>query len=409
MRGREIFPIRAAVGAGSVTAIANLPVYLVGTLATMIRPDLGFSSIGTGGAVSLFMATSALSGLVLGRWVQDWGTSVAVRVGAGVTGLSMLGIAVFAHNWVILAGLLVVAGGANATAQMAANMVLAERSSPINDGLAFGTKQAAVPLATMLAGLSVPVVLGAIDWRWVFVFGAGLAGTIAVIIPQFVVGGISTSRTGAGGDTNSKKPLDRMVIGLVTVGAFFAAGAATSFAIFIVEFAVSTGWTPGAAGTLLAVGSIGVLLSRIAAGWIIDLRTSRGGSPVALKPASIMMALGSAGMLLVMIAGRSPTLLVVGAMLSLIMGWGWPGLMHLAVVSMNREVAARSTGFILVGVFGGGVVMPVLLGLIAEYFSYQAGWGLNAVFLGVAAGAFYWAHSVYFRRTANEAGLLYRT
>ena len=68
---------------------------------------------------------------------------------------------------------------------------------------------------------------------------------------------------------------------------------------------------------------------------------------------------------------------------------------------MNREAAARSTGFILVGVFGGGVVMPVLLGFLAEHVSYRAGWGLNAVFLGIGAGAFYWAHSVHFRRTAT--------
>jgi len=200
--------------------------------------------------------------------------------------------------------------------------------------------------------------------------------------------------------------LDRMTLRLITLGAFFAAGAATTFAIFLVEFAVFTGWSPGAAGTLLAVASIGVLISRVLAGWISDRRTSRGGSSIALKPISTMLALGSAGVLLVMVGGETPILLATGALLAMLMGWGWPGLMHLSVVSMDRRAAARSTGVISFGIFGGGVVMPFLLGFLAERVSYRVGWGFNAAFLAIAAGSFRWAHAIHVRTAEAEANRL---
>jgi MFS family permease len=401
MRVRDPFPWRAVVGASSVTAMANLPAYLVGALAITIRAELDFSTAGTGLAVSAFMATSAVAGPMLGRWVQHWGAALALRVGSAVTGLTLLGIAIVVRSWGVLVIMLVVAGAANSTGQMGSNLALAERSSPANDGLAFGLKQAAVPLATMLAGLSVPVFVGAMGWRRAFALGGVLGLAIAAAAPRFVVDrrqdeARATHRRQRG----DRQPVDMGIVGFVAVGAFFASGVAMSLAVFIVEFAVSTGWASGAAGLLLAACSVGVIVARVTAGWIMDLRARRGASPVALLPVALMIALGSLGVLLVMLAGQSPVVLALGAMLALVSGWGWPGLMHLAVVSMNRGAAAVSTGVVLFGVFGGGVVMPVVLGILAERVSYEAGWALNASFLVLAALAFLRAHRAYGRRTS---------
>ena len=72
--------------------------------------------------------------------------------------------------------------------------------------------------------------------------------------------------------------------------------------------------------------------------------------------------------------------------------------MHLTIVQLNRDAAATATGTILFGVFGGGVVMPSLLGLCIEHASYRFAWTAASGGLVIASGLLLVAHNVLRRR-----------
>src|SRR5919106_2984679 len=70
--------------------------------------------------------------------------------------------------------LFAVAGLGNALAQPAANQALAYGIPRGRQGLAFGVKQAAIPLASLLAGLDIRTVALSAGWRVAFVAGGML-------------------------------------------------------------------------------------------------------------------------------------------------------------------------------------------------------------------------------------------
>src|SRR5690606_19508698 len=59
-------------------------------------------------------------------------------------------------------------------------------------GIAFGIKQSAIPLATLLGGIAVPAITLSVGWRWTYVAGA----TFAVLAAALVV---SDRRPGGAG------------------------------------------------------------------------------------------------------------------------------------------------------------------------------------------------------------------
>ena len=75
-----------------------------------------------------------------------------------------------AHVAILLCG-----AWCNVMGQLASNLTLS-RSVPAHRlGLSFGVKQAAIPLATLLAGAAVPAVALTVGWRWAYVIASGLA------------------------------------------------------------------------------------------------------------------------------------------------------------------------------------------------------------------------------------------
>jgi predicted MFS family arabinose efflux permease len=76
---------------------------------------------------------------------------------------------------------------------------------------------------------------------------------------------------------------------------------------------------------------------------------------------------------------------VLGAMLAFGGGWGWAGLLNFAVVRRNRDGAATAAGVVLAGASFGGGSGPLVFGLVAEHWSYEAGWWLCSALAVTAA------------------------
>ncbi|MHA6792368.1 MFS transporter [Pseudonocardia bannensis] len=362
--------LRAATGAVATTTVSVLPVFLTGALAVQISAELGFDPAGLGLIVALYFGVSALASLPVGWLVERLGSGPTSRVAVFGAAAVMVAVAAGARSYPALVAILLCSAPCNVMGQLSSNLTLA-RSVPAHRlGLSFGVKQAAIPLATLLAGTAVPTVALTIGWRWAYVIGAGLALSALLVNPRHVA---AHRRTRA-------EPGERATAALSVIGlaSGLAAATATALGIFLVASAVDRGIDPGLAGLVLTLGSIVGLSMRLLHGWLAD---RRDGGHVAVVAASL--ALGAAG--LVLLATPGTLALVIGTILAFGLGWAWPGLLQFAVVRLNPSAPAAATSIVQVGVYAGGCLGPVGFGFVATHASFPVAWLCCAATMLVAA------------------------
>jgi MFS family permease len=366
-------PTRTIGAAVLSTASGALPVFLLGGVAVQLRADLGFGEARLGLAVTLFFAVSALGSATAGRVTERLGIRRAMSVTAVVSAAALLTIAA-SPGWAVLAlGLLIGALG-NAFAQPAANLLLARGIERRKQGLAFGLKQGAVPLTSLLGGLAVPVFALTIGWRWAFVAGAACALTLLLLAPRdarppVLARGAPRPELVAG----TRRPL-LFLSGAAALGNM----GANSLGVFLVESLVSHGTAEATAGFLLVGGSLLGVTTRVTLGWWAD-RTPRQ----LFAATSAMLATGAVGY--AGLACGHPGLVPLAVVLTFGAGWGWNGLFAYSVVSSNREAPATATGITQSGLFFGAMAGPGLFGVIAEHAGFSAAWATLSIIVGIGA------------------------
>lgn len=361
----------------AATTVGVCPVFLTGGMAVQIRADLGFSIAALGLATSVFFALSALSSAPLGRAVDRVGSRIAMRVAGLLSAVALAGVAFGARSWGALVAMLALAGVANALAQLGANRLVAGAVPVGHQGLAFGAKQAAIPTATLLAGLAAPLIALTVGWRVGFAAAAVAAVVVAVVVPvrarrpEPVEGPVraGAERTAPG------------ILLVLAVGMTLGSAAAVPLGSFLVEGAVDVGMAPGRAGLLLAACSVIGIAVRLGTGWLVD-RRARG----ILRAVASLLVLGAGGFVLLALAD-SAWPLALGALLALGAGWSWPGLFNFAVVNENRSRPAAATGVTQTGASLGSAVGPLAFGLVVAQSSYSVAWATSAVLAAVAAAA----------------------
>jgi MFS family permease len=361
-------PVLLAV---AVATAGVLPAFLTGGLAVQIRAEMGFGSAALGLAVALFFVSASTASVVMGRLVERIGSHHGMRLAVFGSATSLLCVALFAGSWTGLVVCLVFGGLFNAVAHPATNLSLAREVPAGRQGLSFGIKQAAIPSATLLAGLAVPGIALTFGWRWAFAGGALLALGVALLVPKERVGGVKRVAEARSSDA----PIGPLV--LLAVGIGLGSAAATPLGAFVVESSVATGLGVGEAGLLLALGSAASIVVRVLFGRLAD--GMEGGR---LLLVGGMLAAGVAGF--VMLATGAPALVVPGVLLAFAAGWGWPGLFNFAVVRTNPGAPAAATGVTQTGASGGAAVGPVLFGVVVEAAGYGTAWLFSGV-LALAA------------------------
>ena len=363
--------VRAAVGAVTTTTVAVLPVFLTGGLAVQISAELGFDPAGLGLVVAAFFGVSALASLPCGWLVERFGAGPTSRVAVLGAGLVMLAVATMADSFGAL--LLILLGGAwcNVLGQLASNLTLADSVPASRLGLSFGIKQAAIPVATLLAGAAVPTIALTVGWRWAYLIGTGLA-LLALLI---------TPRDAAGRQRSTSAPGERATAALSVIGiaAGLAAAAAGALGIFLVASAVERGIDPGLAGLTLTLGSVVGLVLRLLHGWLADRRS---GGHIGVVAGSLL--LGAGGLALLAVPGTWA--LVLGTLFGFGLGWAWPGLLQFAVVRLNPSAPAAASSIVQTGVYAGGCLGPVGFGFLAAHLSFPTAWLVGSTTMLVAAG-----------------------
>lgn len=366
--GRSVVPGTALIVAGV------LPGFLTASLAPRIRHDFSFGDSVLGLAVAIFYLTSMVSSTPSGHLVERIGARRGMLLGAGLTSLAGLAIAVFADSAAGLIAILLVAGLGTAIGGPAVSALLRRNVDTGRHGLAFGAQQSGASIGALLAGLALPVVAIPLGWRWAYAGAAVLALVAVALAPAPGPG--EPPRLAA---QPEPAPHHLTSIRALAVAAVLASAAGVGFIAFLVTYSIDQGIGEGAAGLLLGAVSLIATISRVGLGVFAD----RSGGD-ALRITTLLLA-GSAAGYLLLISGE-PALIVVAALIVGSMGWSWPGTLTLAVVFRRPDAPARAVGVMMSGLFAGAAGGPLLVGLLAEHDHFAAAWSLCAG-LALAAAA----------------------
>jgi MFS family permease len=366
--GRSVVPGTALIVAGV------LPGFLTASLAPRIRHDFSFGDSVLGLAVAIFYLTCTVSSTPSGHLVERIGARRGMLLGAGLTSLACMAIAVFADSAAALIAILLVAGLGNAIGGPAVSALLRRNVDTGRHGLAFGAQQSGASIGALLAGLALPVVAIPLGWRWAYAGAAVLALVAVALAPAPGPG--DPPRLAA---QPEPAPHHLTSIRALAVAAVLASAAGVGFIAFLVTYSIDQGIGEGAAGLLLGAVSLTATISRVGLGVFAD----RSGGD-ALRITALLLA-GSAAGYLLLISGE-PALIVVAALIVGSIGWSWPGTLTLAVVFRRPDAPAWAVGVMLSGLFAGAAGGPLLVGLLAEHDHFAAAWSLCAG-LALAAAA----------------------
>ncbi len=373
---RSQTPWRLVALAVTIIVVSTQPVFLLGAAFLDIGPEFGFGTTGLGALTALFFLTASVSSAPLGKVVQRIGWQQAMRINATVSGTLLVAFAVGARNLATFAALMVASGVVYGLANPAANQALADHVDPRHRALMFGLKHAGIPSSTLLAGLAIPIVIVRFGWRTSYALAAAVAIVVWALIPRG-----SASRTAQPrGESDPRRFVSPMgsplLIGLA-VGAALATWAAIALSTYLVAAAVDKGLSEVEAGWLLFAGSAASIGGRVAAGHVTDRLGGRGFAAI--------VTLTATGVIFFALLSAATGIVFAGLVLvAFATGWGWPGLMTYTVVNANSGSAAASSGITQAGIFFGAGVGPIVLGWVAETWSFDTVWLVVAAALGLA-------------------------
>lgn len=360
-------PGRAIAAALGVNLAGVLPLFLTGAMAVQIGRDLGFGATGVGLLSGSYALTTMIGSAPLGGRVGALGVRRSMRWAGLVSAGALLGAALApATGW--LAAALVVGGLANAVGQPAGNATLAQHVSADRFGIAFAVKQSGIPVATLLGGLAVPAVALTIGWRWAFAMGALLAVAASLLPPADRPLG---DRREEGHVPRAQRPQ----LWALAAGLSLAVVAATSIGAFGASGGVAIGLPEASAGLLVAAGGLAGLIIRLSAGLVAD--RVEVGALGAVAGLIAVGALGWASMAAAFVLDAAPAY-VIGLLVANAFGWGWPGLLHLAVARQFPTATAAASGVTQTGVSAGLLAGPPVLGLVVGIVGWAQAWGLAA-------------------------------
>lgn len=366
------------LGAGTVaqassSVMAHGPAFLIPALVQQEGLSLPRAGVVAAAPTLGVMLTLVAWGLVTDRR----GERLALLCGLSLTTCAGLA-AVLSPSLVWLTVALFLGGASAASTSAASGRVVVGWFPPRRRGLAMGIRQMAQPVGVGIAAISIAVVADAHDVYaalWVPTIATALAaGFVAVVVL----------------DPPRPDPQDAPATNPYRGSRFLARIHLVSVLLVVPQFVVWTfalvwlvqdrGWSPGAAGALVAVAQVGGALGRIAAGQLSDMVGSRMRPLrwVAIGASLAMAALGGA-------AGLDWAVAVPLIVLATVLTVADNGLAFTAVAERSGpHWSGRALGVQNTAQFLTSALVPPLGGIAVTYGGYPATFALAAVFPLVA-------------------------
>lgn len=366
-RRRDQLVIVFAIAATTAT---TLPVFLAGALEPVLVRSIGLRPELEGLAVGSFFLAGVVGAVGVARSLHRVPAGALVRAAAMLSSMASAAVALVVRNPPAFVVALVAAGIANGILQPGVNEILARTVHVGRRGWAFGVKQAAIPAATLLAGLALPLIALRSSWRLAYAAAGLLAFVIAVLGAPKVQGGFSARPPGA---FHPPRALFTVVAAMA-----LGAGSANALGAFGVASLVHDGIPAAIAGYLAALGSAAGLATRLGMGWISDRHLERP-----LRWVGGMLALGAVGYL-GLASGVRPVLLAA-LLVGYAGGWGWNGLVNFAASRVWPHHTGQATGLVQAGAFAGSVIGPIGFGLVVRTAGFHVAWVVGALAAVLAA------------------------
>jgi len=369
-------PRRAIIAGLAAQTAGSVPIALIGATAPELQAAFGFGDAQLGVLAALYFLSAAVLGPYGGRIVDRLGPAVGLRATGAIVIVGLLVEAAATSYPMLVVGALIGATSL-ALATPASNVVLIHHVPAQRQGLAFGLKQSAVPLAATLSGLALPLIALRVGWRWAFIVMLIFPLASLVLAPETPsVHRNSESHRGSEPRRKARPPRELLLLAGVGV---FAATAVGTLNPFLVRAATEVGYSAGAAGILLSVAAGSLIVSRVLWGAVLD---RSGLEPV--KVVFFLLAVGAVGYAL--LASSSMALFAVGAIVAYSFGWAWPGVQFLAGVRLWPENPGEASGVLQLGAFIGATAGPLVFGMIVERSGFSLGYALSAAVAVIAAG-----------------------
>lgn len=361
---------RPLATAGVFAVVASFPLFFAGGFAVRLQDDLQISKSQFGLTISAYFITSAIGSFTIGSLIDRWGTKASFALASVGGSLAALLVATSSSFWT-LAFALAVAGISNTSGQLGGNRVLATLEQS-RKGFGFGLKQGSVPLGSLIAGAVIGTFNTSFDWRAAFVAYAVVAFATLLIIPD---------HDGEAATREPRRPVgaDWPYLLALAVAGFLGGAAGNGLAVLTVDSFAEAGFSEGDGALALAIGSVVTIITRTWIGWFAGRRASSGFIELGAA-----MAVGSIGFLLLFLSRSNEVLVWAGSAIAFIGAWGWPGVMYYTVVQNATTTPGTATGFVITGVFMGGIAGAPVLATIAESSSYGSAW-LTATVAGTVA------------------------
>ena len=161
-----------------IAFIAISPLYFYGALSVQITEGLRYRPSLHGLGATSFYLVAAVFAVSLGRITDRLDPVITLRLAIIMTIISNLGIT-FSNSLVTICASLAIGGLGNALATPGIAQLVQDRIELKKQGLAYGFKQSATGLSTLLGGAAIPFV--ALNNQWRYVFGLGVLFSLGIL------------------------------------------------------------------------------------------------------------------------------------------------------------------------------------------------------------------------------------
>jgi len=368
MRNSQISNLAMISG---IAFIAISPLYFYGALSVQITEGLAYKASLHGLGATSFYLVAAVFAISLGKKTDQLDPVLTLRLALIMTFVSNLGIT-FSNSLAMVCLSLAIGGFGNALATPGIAQLVRERIELSKQGLAYGFKQSATGLPTLIGGLAIPFVATDGQWRYVFAFGAIFSLGILLRLNKG-----SSSESNFQKSENSNQQFEKLKSAYTTevkliaisfaIGAAVGAGLITFLPLSIAEVGLSATETSRA----LVLASVCSLIARFIVLLYMD-RTSID----AIKICIVMMVIGAIG--LFGLSTMETNLITIASVVSYAFGWGWIGLITYKMLRISDRNLGANIGLVQFAAAIGSITGPLALGVVYEISGFALMWQVSA-------------------------------
>jgi MFS family permease len=378
-------------------------------LAPYVALSAGVAPNRIGEMAGVMFLGAMVANLLAAQLVAVFGALRTIQVGAGIAAAGLL-LAQYG-TWPAIIGSAVVIGLGYGVGVPSASHILARHTAASQRGLVFSIKQSGVPVGGLLAGMVLPAIAVAADWRWAVTSAAAICLIVAVAaeLARSRLEGGQPPRTATLRSLRLRIPMLTALrshddLTWLTYSGFAAAAMQGAVFALLVAFLVSTGnFDIVTAGFAFAAMHFSGAAARILLGIVSDRLL-----PAQSLLAGLAVLGGSAIMTLAMGAGQlaQPAVFVLAVVIGATVS-GWNGVYlaevaHLSPPDRVGETTASSVALVFLGYIVGPLLASFVVGATA---SYTLAFGLLAtlVFLGPLLFVHRWLRRKQARATPSPA------